>query len=108
MRLNLLFTAPSIIRKRSHRYPHTTTQLGCVCTGNFRKLNRGHRNRGAVDTKLKTVKPEKCVNEHLNEPLAVSNGKLFLLLYPQLSVDVDLWLSNYLRHHLLIDVDTAR
>ena len=42
MRLPLPLTAPSIIRKRSHRYPHTTTQLGGVCTGNFRKLNRGH------------------------------------------------------------------
>ena len=38
----LPLTAPSIIRKRSHRYPHTTTQLGGVCTGNRRKLNRGH------------------------------------------------------------------
>ena len=35
------------------------------------------RSRGAVDTELKTVKPEKHVKEHPNEPLTVSNGKRF-------------------------------
>ena len=35
------------------------------------------RSRGVVNTELKTVKPEKRVKEHLNEPLTVSNGKLF-------------------------------
>ena len=36
---------------------------------------------GAVDTELKTVKPEKHVKEHPKEPLTVSNGKLFAVTY---------------------------
>ena len=35
------------------------------------------RSRGASDTELTSIKPEKRVKEHPNEPLTVSNGKLF-------------------------------
>ena len=38
------------------------------------------RSRGAVDTELKTVKPEKSVKEHPNEPLTVSNCKRFAMV----------------------------
>ena len=39
------------------------------------------RSLGAVDTELKTAKPEKRVKEHPNEPLTVSNGKHFAVAY---------------------------
>ena len=35
------------------------------------------RSRWAADTELKTDKPEKHVKEYPNEPLTISNGKLF-------------------------------
>ena len=35
------------------------------------------RSRGKMDTDLKTIRPEKRVRDYPNEPLTVSNGKLF-------------------------------
>ena len=39
------------------------------------------RSRGAVDTELKTVKPEKRVKEHPNELFTVSNQQTFCRAY---------------------------